>query len=94
MNEKRDLHRLIELGKHLRKIRENLNLSQDEVAARCALTKGNLSAIENGKKDYTITTLLELARGLGCHPKKLFDKEFAFFKEWDQPHKCEYAVEK
>jgi transcriptional regulator with XRE-family HTH domain len=73
MNEKRDKQRLIELGKHLRNVRESAGLSLNDVVARCDIKKSNLSAIENGKKDYTITTLLELARGLGKHPKKLLD---------------------
>jgi hypothetical protein len=38
--------------------------------------------IENGKKDFTFTTFLELARGLGKHPKKLLDEDFEFLKEW------------
>jgi hypothetical protein len=39
--------------------------------------------IENEKKDYTVTTLLELARGLGKHPKKLLDADFEFLKDWE-----------
>jgi transcriptional regulator with XRE-family HTH domain len=83
MNEKRDKKRLLQLGEHIRKVRESVGLSQDELASRCDVDKGNLSAIENGKKDYTITTLLELARGMGKHPKKLLDSDFEFLKEWE-----------
>ena len=73
MNEARDSARLIAFGAHLKSIRERLKLSQDEIAARCDVTKGNLSNIENGKKDFTFTTLLEIAKGLGIHPKELLD---------------------
>lgn len=83
MNEKRDKKRLVEFGAHVRALRESLNMSQDEVAANCDITKGNLSAIENGKKDFTFTTLLELSRGLGKHPKKLLDSDFDFLKDWE-----------
>lgn len=83
MNEKRDKKRLIELGSHIREIRERLWLSQGELAKRCDVDKNKLSLIENGKKDYNVTTLLELARGLGKHPKKLLDDDFEFLKDWD-----------
>jgi transcriptional regulator with XRE-family HTH domain len=82
MNEKRDKSRLEQFGFSLRLLREKLDLSQDEVAARCDVTKGNISMIENGKKDFTFTTFLELARGLGKHPKKLLDEDFEFLKDW------------
>ncbi|RZK37155.1 MAG: XRE family transcriptional regulator [Pedobacter sp.] len=64
MNEQRDKIRLSKFGEHLRNLREKNKLSQDEVVSRCDLTKGNLSNIENGKKDFTFTTLLEIAKGL------------------------------
>ena len=83
MNEKRDKKRLKQIGIYLKSIRENLGLSQDQLAAKCDVTKGNISMIENGNKDYTITTFLELARGLGKHPKKLLDEDFDFLNEWE-----------
>lgn len=73
MNEKRDKRRLEDFGANLKTLRERLNLSQDDVAARCDITKGNLSNIENGKKDLTYTTLLEIAKGLGITVSKLTD---------------------
>ena len=73
MNQERDKDRLIAFGKQLKTIREELKLSQDDVAASCDVTKGNLSNIENGKKDFTFTTLLEIAKGLGIDPKDLLN---------------------
>ncbi|WP_412468209.1 helix-turn-helix domain-containing protein [Pedobacter sp. KLB.chiD] len=73
MNEERDRKRLQIFGQNLRTIREKLGLSQDQVVANCDLTKGNLSNIENGNKDFTFTTLLEIAKGLGIPPKELLD---------------------
>lgn len=81
MNEKRDKKRLEEFGTHLREIREGLGLSQDELASRCDVTKGNISMIENGRKDFTFSTFLEIAKGLEIHPKKLLDKNFDFLKD-------------
>jgi len=81
MNEKRDKKRLAEFGKFVKDTREELGLSQDEVAARCDVTKGNLSMIENGKKDFAFSTFLEIALGMGLHPKQLLDHSFDFLKE-------------
>jgi len=73
MNEARDKIRLKRFGENLKKIREDLNLSQDQVVANCDLTKGNLSNIENGNKDFMFTTLLEIAKGLNVNPKDLLE---------------------
>jgi transcriptional regulator with XRE-family HTH domain len=73
MNEARDGDRLKRVGKNIREIRERLNLSQDQVVLRCDITKGNLSNIENGNKDYYFTTFLEIAKGLGVEAKELLD---------------------
>jgi transcriptional regulator with XRE-family HTH domain len=83
MNEKRDKKRLKQIGVYLKSVRENLGLSQDQLAANCDVTKANISMIENGNKDYTMTTFLELARGLGKHPKKLLDEDFDFLRDWE-----------
>ena len=73
MNEARDRKRLKEFGEHIRRIRESKNLSQDDVVKACDLTKGNLSMIENGNKDFYFTTLLEIAKGLNVTVKSLLD---------------------
>lgn len=73
MNESRDGDRLRKVGDKIREIRESLNLSQDEVVLRCDVTKGNLSNIENGNKDFYFTTFLEIAKGLGVEAKDLLD---------------------
>jgi transcriptional regulator with XRE-family HTH domain len=75
MDKSRD-YRLLQFGKHVKGIREGLNMSQDEVAANSNLTKSNVSMIENGNRNLAFTTLLELAKALGKEPKDLLDFEF------------------
>lgn len=82
MKEARDLARLREIGNHLKELRLKSGLSQDELAARCDLTKSNISNIENGKKDYFFTTFLEYAKGLDMHPKTLLGKDFDFISRY------------
>ena len=72
MSKEKD-NRLVQFGSHVRAIRKELGLSQDKVAINSNLTKSNLSEIERGNRNLAFTTLLELAKGLGIHPKKLLE---------------------
>ena len=56
---------LIRIGKNIRKIREEKQISQAELAARCNYEKSNMSRIESGKTNFTIGTLLNIAESLG-----------------------------
>lgn len=73
---KLDAKRQILFGKNLLRIRTEKGLSQDEVAARCRVTKGSISVIENGGRNFSFTTLLALAKALEVHPKELLDLDF------------------
>ncbi|MFV0537627.1 MAG: helix-turn-helix domain-containing protein [Dysgonomonas sp.] len=55
---------LIAIGKNIKKIREDKNISQAELAARCNYEKSNMSRIESGKTNLTIGTLLNIAKSL------------------------------
>lgn len=55
---------LIAIGNNIRKIREEKNISQAELAARCNYEKSNMSRIESGKTNLTIGTLLNIAESL------------------------------
>lgn len=55
---------LIAIGKNIKKIREEKNISQAELAARCNYEKSNMSRIESGKTNLTIGTLLNIAESL------------------------------
>lgn len=67
---------LKDFGQHIRKMRLDLNLSQDDVVLNAnRITKGTISDIENGKRNLSFTTLVDLAKGLEVHPRDLFDFE-------------------
>lgn len=55
---------LTAIGKNIKKIREEKNISQAELAARCNYEKSNMSRIESGKTNLTIGTLLNIAESL------------------------------
>lgn len=66
-----DLQR--KFGEKLRALREGKNLSLRGMAANCDLDDSQISKIENGKKNIQLSTIFELAKGLGVSPKDLLD---------------------
>lgn len=67
---------LIQFGKTLQKHRKEKGLSYRELARRCDVEYSNVGRIENGLVSIQLLTLFELAKGLGIHPRELFDFEF------------------
>ncbi len=67
---------LIQLGKQLEKLRKKKDLSYRKLAQNCNIDYSDISKIEKGKANITMLTLLELAKGLEIHPKKLLDFDF------------------
>lgn len=69
---------LIQFGKQLEMLRKKKGLSYRKLAQNCNIDYSNISKIEKGteKANITMLTLLELAKGLEVHPKKLMDFEF------------------
>ena len=68
-------------GENLKRIRESKNLSFRKLAQRCDIDYSNLNKIEKGKINISLTTVLELSKGLDVHPKELFDFDFKMGKE-------------
>lgn len=65
---------LRKFGQHIRKLRTESKLSQDDVVMNSdKLIKATVSDVENGKRDLAFTTLIDLAKGLGRNPKELLD---------------------
>lgn len=60
-------------GKNLQKIRESKGMTLVDVAAGCSIDDSKISKIEHGRINITLSTILELAKGLEIHPTKLLD---------------------
>lgn len=72
--EKHKEAQLKNFGLHIKKMRIDQGLSQDDVVLNSdKLIKATVSDIENGKRNLSFTTLLDLAKGLNKHPKDLLD---------------------
>ena len=62
-----------DLGKRIRKIREDKGISLKEFEAKTnSVAKGNMSAIESGKRFPTLPTLFKIAHHLGISVRDFF----------------------
>jgi len=52
------------LGERISKLRRKCGLSLEKLAYEVGISKGNLSDIENGKRDPRLSTLQHIAYGL------------------------------
>lgn len=66
-----DKEALKKFGQNLRKLRDCKNLSLRDVSTNCNIDNSKISKIEQGHINITLTTLLELARGLKVDPSEL-----------------------
>lgn len=65
----------MELGTKLKEIRRQKNLTQEELADRCELTKGYISQLENDLTSPSIATLVDLLNALGSNLSDFFHEE-------------------
>ena len=65
---------LAQFGKHLKQIRLEKGLTLLELEVRTGINEGDISKIENGKKNLAFTTLIKLATGLEISSSKLLAK--------------------
>jgi transcriptional regulator with XRE-family HTH domain len=57
----------------MEKLRKAAGLTQKQAAERAGMTQGRWSEIESGKRvEFTVDTLAQIAKGLGCRVSKLF----------------------
>ncbi len=74
--------RLKKFREKLTQLREERGLSQRELSLRCDIDHTKISLLEkNPDKNLNLTSLFELAKGLGVHPKELIDYDFDFLNE-------------
>jgi len=65
------------IGSFVRRLREQKNLTQDELASRTGITYQYLSGLENGRENFSIGILESLGTALGCPVPQLVAGAFA-----------------
>jgi len=66
---------LLNIGLKIKKLRNELNISQQDLAAACNFEKSNMSRIESGKTNLTIGTLLKICEVLKVKLVEIVDVE-------------------
>jgi transcriptional regulator with XRE-family HTH domain len=64
---------IINLGVHIRQLRESKNLSQQDLADDCGIPKVQIGRIERAKINTTVRTLIKIANALEIEPKELLN---------------------
>ncbi len=65
----------MEIGEKIRRLRIEKQLTQEEVANRCELSKGFISQIENDLTSPSIATLVDILEVLGSNLNEFFSEE-------------------
>ena len=73
------------IGKKIKRLRQEKNLTQDELAARCELSKGFISQLERDLTSPNLSTLSDILESLGISLKEFFsdveDEKIVFGEE-------------
>ena len=62
---------LKKFGENIRKLRNVQKLSLRDVSVNCNIDNSKISKIEQGQVNITLTTILDLAKGLNIQPSEL-----------------------
>jgi len=63
------------IGKRIRQLRVRSDLTQEELASRCELTKGFLSQLENDNTQPSLSTLEDIVEALGVTMSQFFSED-------------------
>lgn len=73
-----ELNAMRQIGRIIAEKREVLNFTQTQLAEKCNLQPSQIKAVENGDRNYTIATLLNIMEVLGISTilnLKFYDNE-------------------
>ena len=62
----------IKVGKRIQQLRIEKNISQQELAARCNFEKSNMSRLEAGRANATLSTIEVVSKALDIEVLELF----------------------
>lgn len=72
-------------GEQVRKIRQEKQITQEELSQKTGLANRFVQDIESGNKQASITTVFRLADGLDVSPDDLVEKPYATWKKAGKP---------
>lgn len=75
MTSDHDKETLIAFGNRMKVLRMEKELSQEALAHSCGLDRSYIGGVERGERNVSLVNIIKIARGLGIHPKALFEFE-------------------
>lgn len=63
----------VKFGHRIKELRLKQNISQEELAFRCGLSKNYISDVERGTRNVSLKSIEKIANGLAVNLKELFD---------------------
>lgn len=69
----RNLKKLKSFGTHIRQIRIDKKLTQEQLADLAGVSENTIVTLESGKLNTTVATCFDIAKALGVELKDLFD---------------------
>lgn len=63
---------VVDMENKIRLLRKEKNISQEELAKKCGVTRQTINAIENNKYDPTLALAFKLSKVLGVTVDELF----------------------
>ncbi len=64
------------LGKRIKLLRNEIGISQEELADRAEIDRTYITSVECGKRNISIVNIEKIAKALGVTLSKLFDFEY------------------
>ena len=64
---------ILNLGIHIRKLRDKKNMSRQDLANDSGITKSQIARIERAEINTTVKTLIKIANALEIEPKELLN---------------------
>lgn len=69
----RNLKKLKALGNHIRLLRNEKKLTQEQLADMAGVSENTIATLESGKLNTTVATCFDIAKALGVEAKELFN---------------------
>lgn len=63
----------VRFGYRIKELRLKQNISQEELAFRCGLSKNYVSDVERGRRNISLKSIEKISNGLAVNIKELFD---------------------
>lgn len=65
----------IKIGLRIKKLRESIKISQEQLSFKSDLDRTYINSVENGKRNISIINIEKISKALGVNLKEFFNHE-------------------